>query len=188
MSFQSAGGFFRMPTWAMKLFTAKQNYAASLRLKLNQLDPISKGIFNMFPIAPCDRLIFSHFVSSLFYFCNEISKTLDDKSGMSFSSRHEIFFDAEVHFKRTAFKPATSALSELGGLSHFCDAENAVIKGPRIVLSPSRHRNQNVIYMMNWHSAPRHLVEGTNMQHVNSGRNSASPVSNSLRQQGLPRP
>lgn len=69
--------------------------------------------------------------------------TLDDKSGMSFSGRNEIFVDAEVHFKRPAFKPATDALSKLGGLSQFCDAENAVIKGCRIFLSSS---NQNVIY------------------------------------------
>ena len=100
----------------------------------------------MFPIAPWDRLIFSHFVSSLLYFCNGILMTLDDKSGMSFSGRNEIFVDAEVHFKRAAFKPATDALSKLGRLSQSCDAENAVIKGSRIFLSSSRHRNQNLIY------------------------------------------
>jgi hypothetical protein len=44
--------------------------------------------------------------------------TLDDKSGMSFSGRNEIFVDAEVHFKRTAFKAATAALSKLGGLAN----------------------------------------------------------------------
>jgi hypothetical protein len=55
-------------------------------------------------------------------------------------------------------KPAPATRGELWWLYLFIKAEDAMIKGSRLVFAPRRHRNQNMINATNGHLAPRMAI------------------------------
>ena len=127
----------------------------SFRVRLDQFDPVAERIVDMAPVVAFDRLVFRDPQSGLLCFRHHAGEIVDDESRMRLARRNEILLDAEVNLQRAAFKPAAAARGKLRRLHLFREPEDAVIKRPRLVLPPGRHRNQNVIDMANWHSTPR---------------------------------
>jgi hypothetical protein len=107
----------------------------------DQLDPIAKRVVHVAAVAADKRLIFCDRVSGLFQFRHHVVKTVNDERRVCFARWNEILLDTEMNLKRATFKPAATALNKLRWFGFFGQAEHAVVKCPRLVFAPSRHRN-----------------------------------------------
>src|SRR5262249_49552032 len=72
-------------------------------------------------------------------------QVFDNEGRVSLPSRPKVRFDAEMHFERPTFEPATASVSQMGRLLSLRDAKRRFIEGARFRLAAGRHRQLDMI-------------------------------------------
>jgi hypothetical protein len=70
---------------------------------------------------------------------------------MSLSSRHQILLHAKMNFQRLSLEPTPAAYGEMCRLGDLGNSEHALVKCSGFIFASGRHRELDVIYLMDLH-------------------------------------
>jgi hypothetical protein len=85
--------------------------------RLHQFDPITEGIINVNAVVAFQRFIVPGAISGAPERSRQSWQVFDNEGRVSLPSRPKVRFDAEMHFERPTFEPATASVTKWAG---FC--------------------------------------------------------------------
>jgi len=119
--------------------------------RLHQFDSVPKGIMDVEPFKPFQRLIRNNLPTCSNDLPLQESEVIDREGWMRFPRRPEILLHAEMDTETTILEPASAMPRQVFRLRNFGQTEQRAIEGPRFIFATSRHRELNVMERQNGH-------------------------------------